>query len=303
MIVHRGTSLPGLTSNGVPAPALGGTSRPASPPRQNHRRGRVRALAPAQWEITPLWQHGLAAALIAPFVWRSDGPAAAGRLGAAMALGAGAQAAFVARMRRRLDAAMLAPADAVTLIRATAGTALLALVAGVGRDRTGVCGKIAFGLLVGAVVTDSIDGRLARRNGPTRLGAVLDIEADSLLTLGAAAAATAWGGLHWAALLPPALRYRDPVLAFRRGEEPSGGGPWWCRASGAMQMAVFLAALSPEPLWRGRRLQPAALAVSVAQLTTQVLDGRRRNPRCPDRRTGEGSARRSCRAILSCLAR
>ena len=199
-----------------------------------------------------------------------------------MAMGAGAQAVFVTLMRRRLGAAVLAPADAVTLVRATVGSTLLALVAGGGRDRTGSCGKVAFGLLVGAVTTDLIDGLLARQNGPTRLGAVLDIEADSLLTLGAAAAATAWGDLPRTALLPPALRYRDPILAFRRGEEPSGGGPWWCRASGAMQMAVFLAALSPMPYWSGRRLRPAALAVFVAQLATQALDGRRRNPRRPN---------------------
>lgn len=277
----------------VPTPVLGGTSQPASlRQRQNQWRDRGRALVSARWDGTPLWQHGLAAALIGPVVWQALGPAATGRFGTAMAMGAGAQAVFVAQMRRRLGAAVLAPADAVTLVRATVGSALFALIAGGEHDRTGSCGKIAFGLLVGAVATDLIDGLLARRNGPTRLGAVLDIEADSLLTLATAAAATAWGDLPRAALLPPALRYRDPILAFRRGEEPSGGGPWWCRASGAMQMAVFLAALRPRPYGSGRRLRPAALAVIVAQLTTQALDGRRRNPHCPDLPSGRGARQR-----------
>src|SRR5215207_9128232 len=90
---------------------------------------------------------------------------------------------------------MPSPADAVTLVRATSGATLLALVACGGRDGAGPSRRIAFALLLGAVASDWVDGPLARRDGPSRLGAVLDIEADSLLTLGGAAAATAWGGL------------------------------------------------------------------------------------------------------------
>jgi len=239
---------------------------------------------PPRWDATPLWQHALAAAVIGPVLWRAHGPGAAARFMAAVAVSAGAQAAFVAHLRGRLGAAMPSPADAVTLVRATSGATLLALVACGGRDGAGPSRRIAFALLLGAVASDWVDGSLARRDGPSRLGAVLDIEADSLLTLGGAAAATAWGGLPRIALLPPALRYRDPVLALCRGEDPSGGGPWWCRASGAAQMALFLAALRPGPSRAGRWRQPAALAVFIAQLTTQVLDGRRRNPRSPSSR-------------------
>jgi phosphatidylglycerophosphate synthase len=238
---------------------------------------------PRRWDATPLWQHALGAAMIGPVLWSALGPGAAARFTAAVAVSAGAQAAFVAHLRGRLGAAVPSPADAVTLVRATSGATLLALVACGGRQGVGPSRGIAFALLLGAVASDWVDGPLARRDGPSRLGAVLDIEADSLLTLGGAAAATAWGGLPRIALLPPALRYLDPVLALCRGEDPSGGGPWWCRASGAAQMALFLAALRPGPCRAGRWRQPAALAVFIAQLTTQVLDGRRRNPRSTSR--------------------
>jgi phosphatidylglycerophosphate synthase len=249
-----------------------------------------------RWDATPLWQHALAAAVIGPVLWWALGPGAAARFTAAVAVSAGAQAAFVAHLRGRLGAVVPSPADAVTLVRATSGATLLALVACGERDGAGPSRRIAFALLLGAVASDWVDGSLARRDGPSRLGAVLDIEADSLLTLGGAAAATAWGGLPRIALLPPALRYLDPVLALCRGEDPSGGGPWWCRASGAAQMALFLAALRPGPCRAGRWRQPAALAVFIAQLTTQVLDGRRRNPRSPSSRVA------GCRSPASVLS-
>ena len=252
---------------------------------------------PPRWDATPLWQHALAAAVIGPVLSWARGPGAAARFTAAVAVSAGVQAAFVDHLRGRLGAAVPSPADAVTLVRATSGATLLALVACGGRDGAGPSRGIAFALLLGAVASDWVDGPLARRDGPSRLGAMLDIEADSLLTLGGAAAATAWGGLPRIALLPAALRYRDPVLALCRGEDPSGGGPWWCRASGAAQMALFLAALRPGLSRAERWRRPAAHAVFITQLTTQVLDGRRRNPRSPSSRVAGCRSPASVRSL------
>ena len=50
------------------------------------------------------------------------------------------------------------------------------------RERKGIAGWIGW-LMPLLGVTDWLDGSLARRAGPTRLGSVLDIEADSWLTL------------------------------------------------------------------------------------------------------------------------
>jgi hypothetical protein len=166
---------------------------------------------PPRWDATPLWQHALAA-VIGPVLWSARGPGAAARFTAArftaaVAVSAGVQAEFVAHLRGRLGAAMPSPADAVTLVRATSGATLLALVACGGRDGAGPSRRIAFALLLGAVASDWVDGPLARRDGPSRLGAVLDIEADSLLTLGGAAAATAWGGLSRGPPRKPSSRF------------------------------------------------------------------------------------------------
>ncbi len=66
-------------------------------------------------------------------------------------------------------------------------------------------------LLVLAVVTDALDGRLARRYGTTVLGSWLDVTADRLL-VGAVVAALWWtGGLPaWATLI---LLLREAVIA------------------------------------------------------------------------------------------
>src|SRR5437588_12900107 len=87
-------------------------------------------------------------------------------------------------------------------------------------------------LLLGCTVCDWLDGPLARRLGPTPLGAALDLEADSWLTLWGAAAAYRLGGVPGPSLLPPALRY--PLAAgsgVRLGT--------WERAAGVAQMVAI----------------------------------------------------------------
>jgi phosphatidylglycerophosphate synthase len=142
-------------------------------------------------------------------------------------------------------------ADLLTYARATCGAVLAGLLAAAIRDRGGPSDRLGFAAsLLGATTLDWLDGPLARRTGPTRLGAVLDIEADSWLTFWCAAAATAWGGLPRWCLLPPLLRYLDPLVALRAGRLPAGGGPWWARVTGAAQMLLFLTALASLPLRR-----------------------------------------------------
>jgi len=74
-----------------------------------------------------------------------------------------------------------------------------------------LCGLIlpfhpSLAILVLGVVTDWLDGPLARRAGSTAAGARFDLEADSLLTLGAAIAAVRRGAPR-VALLAPIGRY------------------------------------------------------------------------------------------------
>ena len=51
------------------------------------------------------------------------------------------------------------------------------------------------GLLLGA--SDVLDGWLARRQGPTAMGAFLDPLADKVIILGSMYALVAWGSFHW----------------------------------------------------------------------------------------------------------
>jgi phosphatidylglycerophosphate synthase len=121
-------------------------------------------------------------------------------------------------------------------------------------------------LLLGCTVCDWLDGPLARRLGPTPLGAALDVEADSWLTLWGAAAAFRVGGLRGIGLVPPALRY--PLVAGA-GAVPRHRP--WQRAAGVAQMAVIAWALT------GRRppraLVEAVAAAQLAALTASVESG------------------------------
>jgi phosphatidylglycerophosphate synthase len=159
-------------------------------------------------------------------------------------------------------------ADALTRGRFASGTMLIALAIAGFTARVTVGGGIAWGIaLLAATMLDWLDGPIARRIGPTRLGAALDIEADSWLTLSTAAAAVVWGGLPWWVLVPPLVRYIHPVRAWLSGDLPVGGGPWWARVTGVAQMALLLAALAPaEGDARDAVLSAAAYPIVGAQL-------------------------------------
>jgi phosphatidylglycerophosphate synthase len=226
-----------------------------------------------QWVVAvPLL--GVGAMLVA-----GDDSTLLGRYLIGCVLGSVAQAIFLAAMVHRIGREQNTLADLLTLGRMTAGTLLLALVAAGLHDRTGQTGIMALlVMLIAASALDWLDGPLARRLRATRLGAVLDIEADSWLTLWASAAAVAWGGLPWLCLLPPIVRYAHPLRSLRAGGLPRGGGPGWSRVTGVAQMILFALALLPlQGQFRDLALTLIAYPISLAQLATMIVLLRQRN--------------------------
>jgi phosphatidylglycerophosphate synthase len=156
-------------------------------------------------------------------------------------------------------------ADALTLNRGANAAVLAGLVTSGIRERKSIAGWIGW-LIPLLGVSDWLDGYLARRVGPTRLGGVLDIEVDSWLTLWAAIGAVAWDELPGWCLLPPLMHYLEPLLAFKQGKLPHGGGPWWYRLAGVSQMGLLIVALAPFD-WRHRNkfLTTVSVPISIAQ--------------------------------------
>jgi phosphatidylglycerophosphate synthase len=209
-------------------------------------------------------------------IWRVYGLIPALRYLLGLALAMKVQRAFLAAMIDRTGPRDASLADVMTLSRAATGAVLAGLAASGIRDRTGMAGKLSWSLiLLEASAIDWLDGPLARLLGPSQLGSVMDIEADSWLTLWTAICATAWADLPRWCLLPPIMRYLDPMLDLSRGRLPRGGGPWWGRLTGTSQMILFLAALAPlKGQWRERVMKIvklAALPVSIGQDTTIVI--------------------------------
>ena len=206
-------------------------------------------------------------------IWRAYGLRSTVRYLAGLMLALTAQRTFLSAMMRKTGAQQASLADVLTLSRAATGAVLAGLVASGIRDRTGMAGQLSWSMsLLGATALDWLDGPLARHVSATPLGGVLDIEADSWLTLWSAAGAVAWGDLPRWCLLPPILRYLDPLVDLQRGKLPRGGGPWWSRLSGTGQMGVFLTALAPiDGRWRQQGLAVAALPVSVGQSVAVIV--------------------------------
>jgi phosphatidylglycerophosphate synthase len=129
---------------------------------------------------------------------------------------------------------------------------LLLVVIGTG------AGQVAFliwAAAVGVVLLDLVDGALARRFGGSPGGAVLDMEADQLTTLGLAALVLSIGGKAHVLLLP-AMRPAFVLAA------------WWLR----------IPAHEPKPVngdnRRGRRVSAAvmiALLIALCPATGPVV--------------------------------
>ena len=203
-------------------------------------------------------------------IWRVYGMVATLRYLTGLALAMKAQRVFLAAMIHKTGPHQVSLADVMTLSRATTGAMLAGLVASGIRDHTGLAGTSSWSLvLLEATAIDWLDGPLARLTGPSPLGSIMDIEADSWLTLWTAISATEWGGLPRWCLLPPIIRYLDPILDLSRGKLPRGGGPWWGRLTGTSQMILLLAALAPlKGAWRERVMRVVkmtVLPVSVGQ--------------------------------------
>jgi phosphatidylglycerophosphate synthase len=168
----------------------------------------------------------------------------------------------------RLGGRIFTSPNLVTLSRAGAA-AMLCGTAFSGRGRRTSLGA----LMLGCTVCDWLDGPIARRHGPTRLGTALDIETDSWLTLWAAIAGFQLGRLPGLSLLPPALRY--PLMAGRTASMRP-----WQRAAGVAQMIVLAASLSCcRPT---RRLALAAAGAQMIAVTASALSYSRSDGPAPD---------------------
>jgi phosphatidylglycerophosphate synthase len=123
-------------------------------------------------------------------------------------------------------------------------------------------------LLLVAVFTDWVDGPLARRGSSARHGPRFDLEADSLLTLGAAIAAARVGAPR-VTMLAPIARY---AVAIIRVGPLTPDEVRWDRLTGVAQMAVLAAALAPMPL---RALRILALPASAARCAAMLVQAER----------------------------
>ena len=170
--------------------------------------------------------------------------------------------------------ALATPANAVTLARVVALPLLIALLMGTGTEWQ------ALGLWIALVLSDLVDGWLARRQGATRSGAFLDPLADKILVLGAMTALVAKGEMWWFPVSLIATRevavsaYRSYV--GRRGVSVparlSGKVKTWVQAV-AVGLAIapltsdFSEALTVSALW-------AAVGITLASGVQYLLEGR-----------------------------
>ena len=206
-------------------------------------------------------------------IWRAYGLRSTIRYLSGLTLALATQHAFITAMIRKIGPEQSSLADVITISRAASGAVLAGLVTSGIRERKGIAGWIGWLMpLLGATAADWLDGPLARLAGPTGLGGVLDIEADSWLTLWSAAGAIVWGDLPAWSILPPIIRYLDPLHALMHGKLPQGGGPWWCRVTGTSQMGLFVVALTPIDFQQRKQLLTAvALPVSSAQCAAVLV--------------------------------
>src|SRR3989442_11397246 len=193
---------------------------------------------------------GLLAASAAPalVMRRRYGRRAGARFAAGSMLAMLAQQSLVGVAASRTNASLSA-VDAMTLSRGVASAVLVGLLVSGVRCRNGLAGWLGWGSLVyGSIVCDWLDGPIARRVGATsELGAGLDLESDSWLTLAASPSAAPWGGLPGYCRAAPLARYALGAAAIRRipyariyADEPP-----WARPFGIAQMALFMAATAP----------------------------------------------------------
>jgi phosphatidylglycerophosphate synthase len=233
-------------------------------------------------QVGPLTVLPIAAVLLAAL---ATGP---GLATPALEVGAGVAVAtwlLVERGVRRERLARLGVADFVTLGRAALSAGIAALV--VQSWSTAVNRWLVVALAAIALVTDLIDGRLARRRGEvTRFGAVLDMETDAFLILVLSCYAVPLVG-GWVLLIGLARYLLLPAAAIWPWLSAPSPPRRWAKVVAAVQgivLTVIAADLLPRSL-------SAALAIAALLLLTesfghQVLALRRlrhqnRLPRSP----------------------
>ena len=132
----------------------------------------------------------------------------------------------------------LAPADLVTFLRCMLGCVVAALLVHGDDDRSVV--RVAVAVAVVALVTDLVDGRVARRTGTTPFGGRFDGEADAFLIL-VLAVHVASTGPTWVILIG-AIRYLfgagELWLAWFRLRLPPR---YWRKVAAAVQGVVLTA--------------------------------------------------------------
>ena len=134
-------------------------------------------------------------------------------------------------------------------------------------------GDVSFALLVfvAAAATDALDGPLARRRGPTALGASLDPLADKILVVGTLAALAVQGTAPaWTVILIVA---RELVAIQIRARAPHAlGASSDGKAKTVLQVGA-IAALLAAGAWPETGLAAAANALLVAATALTVLSG------------------------------
>lgn len=199
-----------------------------------------------------------------------------GLLGWGIGLASGAVAAV---WLTRAGPARLGPADLITLARGVLTCALAALVADSFVHDPEVA--VLVSLAVVALVSDAVDGLVARRTGPSAFGARFDGEVDALLIL-VLSVYVAEAGPRWVLAIGLA-RYAFGaavwILPWMRRELPSR---FWRKVVTAAQgIALTAAAAGVLPGWLATSALLVALALLAESFGRDVLWLWRR--RSPDR--------------------
>ena len=114
-------------------------------------------------------------------------------------------------------------------------------------------------VFVAAVISDWLDGPLARRGGQSAHGARFDLEADSLLTLGAAVAAVRRGA--------PLIVLVGPIARYVMAPATARDEVRWDRLTGVAQMALLGAVIARLPArWASIPVTAARCAALAARV-------------------------------------
>ncbi|WP_461157258.1 CDP-alcohol phosphatidyltransferase family protein [Saccharopolyspora tripterygii] len=189
------------------------------------------------------------------------------------------------RAMRRHGRAALHLADRITLVRAVLTTVITALVV----DRAEPAIIVVLGVL--ALISDFVDGKLARRTGTvSEFGARLDMEVDAFLILVLSAHVSLEFG--WWVLTIGAMRYAFGAASWCVPWLRAGLPPSLARKTVAAVQGIVLVAASSGIVPRARELIALALLALLWSFGRDVLWLSRSRNRC----SGSSAARPHRRA-------